>query len=441
MFWTKPTIGLHQRDTERLLATLRELVDDGNTVVMVEHDAQCIRAADHVIELGPAAGANGGEIVVNGSVADITKCPASPTGRYLRGELAGVSSHLLLPPEKYLTIHNASLHNLKNIDVGFPVGHFSVVTGVSGSGKSTLVVDILQDGIDRRSNWESQCIAGADFGFKKITGFDAFHRLVVIDQTPLSRSSLSNAATYCNIFTPIRQLFAQLPAAKIRGFDASRFSFNRPGGRCEICEGRGVVQIEMHFLSDIWVTCEACQGRRFLEETLGVYYRGKNIAEVLDLDINTALDFFSAQPRIVSRLRILKDIGLGYLRLGQPTNTFSGGEAQRLKLAAELSSKRLGCTLYIMDEPTTGLHAADIRNLLLIIRRLIDAGHTVIVIEHNLDVIKSADWIIDLGPEGGDAGGEIVCAGPLASLLACPQSHTGRILKQNLAAGNDRKSG
>lgn len=334
--------------------------------------------------------------------------------------------------QKHLRIEKACLHNLKEISVSFPLERLTVVTGVSGSGKSSLVVDILQNALtSQQSAFAKDIIQGTPKdGFDRITGLRHLSRLVVVDQTPLSRTPRSNPATYCDIFTPIRNLFASMPGAKARGFNAGRFSFNHPDGRCEVCEGRGLVQIEMHFLSDVWVTCKACQGKRYLEETLAVHYKGKNIAQVLDLDINEAIEFFQAQNAIMKRLRILQDIGLGYLKLGQATSTLSGGEAQRLKLAAELSSPGQGQTLYIMDEPTTGLHASDVQTLLSVLDKLVNAGNSVVVIEHNLDVISSADWVIDLGPEGGEEGGTVVYTGDPKGMLKNKQSHTGKSMQK-----------
>lgn len=428
----EPTVGLHQRDTERLLTTLRSLVDNGNTVVMVEHDPQCIQSADHILEMGPGAGSQGGKIVVEGTIDDVKNCKLSPTGMYL-AKKRKIKTRVALPTsQKHLRIEKACLHNLKEISVSFPLERLTVVTGVSGSGKSSLVVDILQNALtSQQSAFAKDIIQGTPKdGFDRITGLRHLSRLVVVDQTPLSRTPRSNPATYCDIFTPIRNLFASMPGAKARGFNAGRFSFNHPDGRCEVCEGRGLVQIEMHFLSDVWVTCKACQGKRYLEETLAVHYKGKNIAQVLDLDINEAIEFFQAQNAIMKRLRILQDIGLGYLKLGQATSTLSGGEAQRLKLAAELSSPGQGQTLYIMDEPTTGLHASDVQTLLSVLDKLVNAGNSVVVIEHNLDVISSADWVIDLGPEGGEEGGTVVYTGDPKGMLKNKQSHTGKSMQK-----------
>lgn len=427
----EPTIGLHPADTARLLKTLRDLVELGNTVVMVEHDPQCIRAADYVIDMGPGAGHAGGEVVACGTAAQLAKNPQSLTGKYLSGELSISIPRSARVATDYLTVHQATLHNLKNIDVAFPLQQFTVVTGVSGSGKSTLVVTILQDALLRHfadNKGHDICDGSATAGFARITGASALERVVVVEQTAIGRSSHSNIATVCEIFTPIRELFASLPGAKARGFTPSRFSFNRPGGRCEVCEGMGVIEVEMHFLSDVWVTCEACQGRRYLEETLEVHYHDKNIAEVLEMDVSQSRELFAAQPSIRKKLDILADIGLGYIKLGQATSTLSGGEAQRLKLAKELIATSPLPTLYIMDEPTTGLHPADVQRLLEVISKLIRQGHTVIVIEHNLDVIRWADWVIDLGPEGGDRGGEVVCVGTPQQIMVCTQSHTGQSL-------------
>ncbi len=426
----EPTIGLHQRDTDKLLHTLRKLVAMGNTIVMVEHDPQCIRQADHVIDMGPGAGHLGGEVVAEGSPHQISQQKDSLTGAYLSGKLVIPVMRKRMISSKSLQVKNASLHNLKNIDISFPLGCFNVVTGVSGSGKSSLVIDILQNTLENRWKGTSSVRARSNDGFDSITGLSSLERLVVIDQTPIGRSPNSNPATYTGIFDDIRKFYARLPGSKTRGFKPGRFSFNRAGGRCEACEGKGVIKVNMHFLSDVWITCQACKGQRYLEETLAVLYQGKNIAQVLEMDIQQALEFFSSHKKISHKLEMLVDVGLGYMKLGQPGTTLSGGEAQRIKLTTELATASRSNTLYLLDEPTTGLHYADIEKLLEVLHRLVDEGNTVIVIEHNIEVIQSADWMIDLGPEGGDAGGEVVYAGPPEkSANDCPSSHTGKYLR------------
>ena len=422
----EPSIGLHPRDTGRLLATLRGLRDLGNTVIVVEHDEETIRAADHVVDLGPRAGRLGGEVVAEGSVAEVERHPASLTGRYLRGELRipVPSARRLVDPDRVLRVVGARQHNLRGVDVAFPVGAFTAVTGVSGSGKSTLVTDILYHGLARHF-YRAKTLPGAH---DRIDGLEQLDKVLAIDQSPIGRTPRSNPATYTGLFTPIRDLFAQLAESKIRGYGPGRFSFNVKGGRCESCQGDGLVKIEMHFLPDVYVPCEVCKGRRYNRETLDVRYKGKSIADVLDLTVAEALEFFEAQPRIRSRLEVLNDVGLGYIHLGQSATTLSGGEAQRVKLATELAKRDTGRTLYILDEPTTGLHFEDVRLLLSVLHRLVDRGNTVVVIEHNLQVIKTADWVIDLGPEGGAAGGDVVAEGTPESVAAQPASHTGRYL-------------
>lgn len=421
----EPTIGLHQKDTAKLLQTLKNLVNLGNTVVMVEHDMQCIQEANHLLELGPGAGVKGGEIIAQGKTEEIKQKKSSLLGKYLTGEKKVPISINRKSTKENLTIHKAKLHNLKNINVSFKLNRFNVVTGVSGSGKSTLVIDILEHNLQLLKKDKKVSFQGCS----KITGHEKFHRVVMIDQSPISKSPSSNPATYCKIFDHIRHFYASLPGSKRRGFKAGRFSFNKKEGRCEVCQGRGQIKLEMHFLSDVWVTCEACQGRRYLEETLAVYYKEKNIAQVLEMDIAQAFEFFKPLPKIAKKLEILNDIGLGYMKLGQATTTLSGGEGQRLKLVSELVSSNKLKTLYIMDEPTTGLHFADVEKLLKIVERLIFAGHTVIMIEHNLDVIRSADWIVDLGPDGGDRGGKVVCKGKLSTILKSKNSHTAESLR------------
>jgi excinuclease ABC subunit A len=395
-------------------------------VIVVEHDEETIRAADHVVDLGPRAGRLGGEVVAEGSVAEVERHPASLTGRYLRGELRipVPSARRLVDPDRVLRVVGARQHNLRGVDVAFPVGAFTAVTGVSGSGKSTLVTDILYHGLARHF-YRAKTLPGAH---DRIDGLEQLDKVLAIDQSPIGRTPRSNPATYTGLFTPIRDLFAQLAESKIRGYGPGRFSFNVKGGRCESCQGDGLVKIEMHFLPDVYVPCEVCKGRRYNRETLDVRYKGKSIADVLDLTVAEALEFFEAQPRIRSRLEVLNDVGLGYIHLGQSATTLSGGEAQRVKLATELAKRDTGRTLYILDEPTTGLHFEDVRLLLSVLHRLVDRGNTVVVIEHNLQVIKTADWVIDLGPEGGAAGGDVVAEGTPESVAAQPASHTGRYL-------------
>jgi excinuclease ABC subunit A len=422
----EPSIGLHQRDNERLLETLRQLRDLGNTVIVVEHDEETIRAADHVIDLGPGAGRHGGEVVAEGTVEDVVAVPGSITGAYLRGDESIRIPEKRRRPEKKgtLTVRGARQHNLKNIDVHFPLGTFTAVTGVSGSGKSTLVNEILFEALAREIN-RRRTIPGAHDG---IDGIRKIDKVIDIDQSPIGRTPRSNPATYTGLFTPIRSLFAELPESKIRGYAPGRFSFNVKGGRCEACSGDGLVKIEMHFLPDVYIPCEVCRGKRYNRETLEVLYKGKNIADVLDMTVDEALEFFDAVPPIKRRLKTLSDVGLGYIHLGQSATTLSGGEAQRVKLATELAKRDTGQTIYILDEPTTGLHFEDVRMLLDVLHRLVDKGNTVIVIEHNMDVIKTADWIVDLGPEGGAEGGEIVAEGTPEEVAANPVSHTGRFL-------------
>ena len=431
----EPSIGLHQRDNDRLLATLRGLRDLGNSVVVVEHDEETILAADHILDMGPGAGPRGGEIVAEGTPAEILAHPKSLTGQFLSGrERISVPRVRQRPPVKtapgpgWLTVTGASENNLKNLTVGFPVGLFTVVTGVSGSGKSTLVNDILHRALARQFHGARE-VPGAH---GRILGAESFDKVVVIDQSPIGRTPRSNPATYSGVFGPIRDLFSGLPAAKVRGYGPARFSCNVKGGRCEQCEGDGMIRIEMHFLADVFVECELCRGRRFNRETLEISYKGKNIADVLELTIDEAAGFFRAVPQIHGKLEVLQEVGLGYLKLGQSATTLSGGEAQRLKLASELSRKATGRTLYLLDEPTTGLHFADIQKLLEVLLRLRDGGNTLIVIEHNLEVIKCADWIIDMGPEGGDAGGSLVVCGTPDEVAEHASSHTGSWLRRVL---------
>ncbi|MDX2060438.1 MAG: excinuclease ABC subunit UvrA [Gemmatimonadales bacterium] len=426
----EPSIGLHQRDNERLLRTLKELRDLGNTVLVVEHDEDTIRAADYLIDLGPRAGRFGGEVVAQGPVTEVLSHPDSLTGRYLRGELRIPVPALRRPVDRKrsLTVVGAKANNLRNLTVEFPLGVFVAVTGVSGSGKSTLITDILYHSLARHF-YRAKVVPGAH---RAIEGLGHLDKVIDIDQSPIGRTPRSNPATYTGLFTPIRELFAQLPEAKMRGYGPGRFSFNVKGGRCESCEGDGLVKIEMHFLPDVYVPCEVCKGKRYNRETLEVRYKGRSIAEVLELTVSDGLEFFSAQGRIKEKLELLNDVGLGYLHLGQSATTLSGGEAQRVKLATELSKRDTGRTLYILDEPTTGLHFEDVRLLLDVLHRLVEKGNSVLVIEHNLDVIKTADWIIDLGPEGGAKGGTVVAAGTPEAVAAVPASHTGAFLRRVL---------
>ena len=427
----EPSIGLHQRDNARLLETLRGLRDLGNTVIVVEHDEDTIRAADHVIDLGPRAGHHGGEVVAAGPVAEIVAHPTSLTARYLRRELRVPTPPARRPMnrKRVLKVRAARANNLRQLTVTFPLGVFTAVTGVSGSGKSTLVTDILYRGLARHL-YRAKLVPGAH---DRIDGLQHVDKVIEIDQSPIGRTPRSNPATYTGLFTPIRELFTHLPEAKMRGYGPGRFSFNVKGGRCEACEGDGLVKIEMHFLPDVYVPCEVCKGRRYNRETLEVRYKGRSIADVLDLTVSDALEFFSAQTRIAERLELLNDVGLGYLHLGQAATTLSGGEAQRVKLATELAKRDTGRTLYILDEPTTGLHFEDVRLLLDVLHRLVQKGNSVIVIEHNLDVIKTADWIIDLGPEGGVKGGRVVAEGTPEQVAAVEGSHTGAFLRRVLS--------
>jgi excinuclease ABC subunit A len=408
-----------------------DLRDLGNTVLVVEHDEDTIRAADHVIDLGPRAGRHGGAVVAEGTVEEILSHPDSLTARYLRNDLRVPLPSARRAPTKTrrLRIVGARANNLANLTVDIPLGVFVAVTGVSGSGKSTLVTDILYHALARKL-YRAKVIPGAH---TRIEGMAEVDKVIEIDQSPIGRTPRSNPATYTGLFTPIRDLFAQLPESKIRGYGPGRFSFNVKGGRCEACEGDGLVKIEMHFLPDVYVPCEVCKGRRYNRETLEVRYRGRSIADVLDLTVAEGLEFFGAQRRIADRLELLNDVGLGYLHLGQSATTLSGGEAQRVKLATELAKRDTGRTLYILDEPTTGLHFEDVRMLLQVLHRLVEKGNTVLVIEHNLDVIKTADYVVDLGPEGGARGGTVVAAGTPEAVAAVEESHTGRFLAQVLS--------
>ncbi|MDB6007457.1 MAG: UvrABC system protein [Prosthecobacter sp.] len=430
----EPSIGLHPSDNERLIQTLLRLRDLGNTVLVVEHDEATMRAADHIIELGPGAGTHGGRITAQGTPAEIAANSHSITGGYLSGRVRIEAKALpqtlltepLVPRSKHsLTIHGATEHNLRNVTAAFPLGSFTCVTGPSGSGKSTLVDDILMRAL-RRHFYDAKDIPGTH---EKITGLEHLDKVVVIDQSPIGRSPRSNPATYTGAFGPIRELFAQLPLARMRGYDAGRFSFNTPGGRCEKCEGDGLIKIDMHFLADVYVTCESCKGSRYGAETLEVTFKGKNIADVLDMTVSEAVRFFDRSTTIGPKLRTLEETGLGYIRLGQSGASLSGGEAQRIKLSAELAKRSTGRTLYVLDEPTTGLHSADIQTLLGVLLRLRDAGNTLIVIEHHIDVIRCADWIIDLGPGGGTEGGYVLATGTPKQVAANAKSVTGRFLK------------
>ena len=432
----EPSIGLHQRDNRRLIDTLLHLRDLGNTVIVVEHDEETMRSADHLVDMGPGAGEHGGWVVAQGPPSFIAAEPASLTGQYLSGKRRIEVPGQRRLPVQWLTVRDASMHNLKHIDVAFPVGAFTVVAGVSGSGKSTLVNEILYKGTAARVMRGSRARPGAHAG---IDGLELLDKVIDIDQSPIGRTPRSNPATYTGVFDHIRQLFASTPESKVRGYKPGRFSFNVKGGRCEVCKGDGQIKIEMHFLPDVYVPCEACKGQRYNRDTLEVYFKGKNIAEVLDMSVDEGCTFFANLPRIARRLTTLNDVGLGYIKLGQPATTLSGGEAQRVKLATELSKVATGRTLYILDEPTTGLHFADIEHLLDVLQRLVDQGNTVVVIEHNLDVIKSADWVVDLGPEGGDEGGEVIVEGTPEDLLeAADRSYTGEYLRHVL--GSDRQA-
>lgn len=425
----EPSIGLHQRDNARLLATLQNLRDLGNTLIVVEHDEDTMLAADHIVDIGPGAGAHGGWVVAEGTLEDIKTNPNSITGQYLKGE-----KKIQVPTSrrhlngKWLEVVGAKENNLKNINVRVPLGVFTSVTGVSGSGKSTLVNEIIYKGLAARLNG-ARVRSGA---MKELLGLDHLEKVIDIDQSPIGRTPRSNPATYTGVFDFIRELFAQTPEAKMRGYLPGRFSFNVKGGRCEACHGDGIIKIEMHFLPDVYVPCEVCHGQRYSRETLEVRYKGKNIAQVLDMTVDEATEFFQAVPKIARKLQTLQDVGLGYIHLGQPATTLSGGEAQRIKLATELSRRSTGKTIYILDEPTTGLHMADIDRLLQVLHRLVDAGDTVLVIEHNLDVIKTADYIIDLGPEGGNRGGEVLVCGTPEEVAAFSASYTGQYLKRYL---------
>ena len=426
----EPSIGLHQRDNDRLIDTLKRLRDLGNTVLVVEHDEDTIRQSDFLVDMGPGAGSKGGQIVAMGSPEEVAKNPDSITGRYLSGvEKIAVPKKRRKPnQDQQLIVRGARENNLKNIDVAFPLGLMAVVSGVSGSGKSTLVNDIVAKELAARLN-RSQVVPGKH---DRIDGIKLLDKAIVIDQSPIGRTPRSNPATYTGIFTPIRELFAATPEANVRGYKAGRFSFNVKGGRCENCQGDGVIKIEMHFLPDVYVQCDECHGKRYNREALEIKYKDKTIADVLDMTIDQAAEFFDSVPNIARKLRTLVEVGLGYIKLGQPATTFSGGEAQRIKLATELSKRSTGKTMYILDEPTTGLHSADVKRLLGILQQLVEGGNSMIIIEHNLDVIKSADWIIDMGPEGGIGGGTVVACGMPEDIAKVPNSFTGRYLKKML---------
>ncbi len=436
----EPSIGLHQRDNARLIGTLRHLRDIGNSVLVVEHDEEAIRAADHCIDMGPGAGVHGGRVIAQGTPDEVAANPDSLTGRYLSGAL-----RIAVPARRVerrgqawgargdtateLRISGARGNNLQRVDVEIPVGLFTCVTGVSGSGKSTLVNDTLYAAVARKLYNSHAEPAPHD----SIEGIEAFDKVINVDQSPIGRTPRSNPATYTGLFTPIRELFAEVPAARERGYGPGRFSFNVAGGRCEACQGDGVLKVEMHFLPDVYVPCDTCHGARYNRETLEILYKGRNITQVLEMTVEDAHGYFSAVPNIARKLQTLLDVGLGYIRLGQSATTLSGGEAQRVKLALELSKRDTGRTLYILDEPTTGLHFADIDLLLRVLHQLRDAGNTIVVIEHNLDVIKTADWIIDMGPEGGAGGGTVVATGTPEDVAANPASHTGHYLRALLA--------
>ena len=421
----EPSIGLHQRDNRRLIETLLRLRDLGNTVIVVEHDEETIKESDWIVDIGPGAGEHGGEVVYSGPVAGIAKAKDSITGRYLTGKASiAVPEKRRSPSGEVITIRGAREHNLQELDVDIPLGCFIAVTGVSGSGKSTLIRDILLPAMMQRI-YKSKEAPGKH---RTVEGIDAIDKVIDMDQSPIGRTPRSNPATYTGVFDSIRKLFAAAPESKVRGYQPGRFSFNVTGGRCEACSGDGTIKIEMHFLPDVYVPCEVCKGARYNRDTLEITFKGKNIAEVLNMPVSEALDFFSNQPSIARHMQTLVDVGLGYVRLGQSAPTLSGGEAQRVKLASELAKRSTGHTMYLLDEPTTGLHFEDVRRLLTVLSRLVDQGNTVLVIEHNLDVIKTGDWLIDLGPEGGNGGGTIVGTGTPEDIAAIAESHTGRYL-------------
>jgi excinuclease ABC subunit A len=429
----EPSIGLHQRDNDMLLETLKHLRDLGNTLIVVEHDEDTMRAADYLIDVGPGAGIHGGEIVAAGTPEEVMNTSGSLTGDYLSGrKKIAVPATRRKGNGQFLTVKGAHENNLKYIDVSVPLGTFTVVTGVSGSGKSSLVNEIIHKRLAADLN-RAKCRAGKHLGLE---GEEYLDKVICIDQSPIGRTPKSNPATYTGLFNDIRDLFSKTEDARSRGYNAGRFSFNVRGGRCEACGGDGLVKIEMNFLPDVYVPCDVCKGKRYNRETLEVRYKGKNIWEVLDMTVEEAMPFFEAIPKIYNRLKTLYDVGLGYVKLGQSSTTLSGGEAQRVKLATELSKRSTGSTFYILDEPTTGLHTDDVRRLIDVLQRLADAGNTVLVIEHNLDIIKTADYLIDLGPEGGAEGGQVVCTGTPEQVAQCPKSYTGKYLKRYLSEGN-----
>ena len=425
----EPSIGLHQRDNAKLLATLKRLRDLGNTLIVVEHDEDTMYAADYIVDVGPGAGIHGGEIIAEGTIDEILANPRSLTGQYLSGKLSIPVPGKRRKPSGWLTVRGAKENNLKNIDVKLPLGVFCCVTGVSGSGKSSLINEIVYKHLARVLN-RAKTRAGK---FDRMEGVEQLDKIIAIDQSPIGRTPRSNPATYTGVFTDIRTLFANTQDAKARGYGPGRFSFNVKGGRCEACEGGGILQIEMHFLPDIFVPCDVCKGKRYNRETLEVHYRDKNISDVLDMTVEEACAFFANQPKIARKLQTLQEVGLGYIQLGQAATTLSGGEAQRVKLANELARRDTGQTVSILDEPTTGLHTEDIASLLQVLGRLVDNGESMIIIEHNLDVIKCADYIVDLGPEGGSGGGRVVATGTPEAIAACPDSYTGQFLKPLLA--------
>jgi excinuclease ABC subunit A len=435
----EPSIGLHQRDNQRLLGTLKRLRDIGNTVIVVEHDEEAILEADYVVDLGPGAGVHGGEIVAEGTPREIQANPASITGQYLSGKRQIALPRLRTPldPDKQIRIVGATGNNLRNVTADIPVGLFTCITGVSGSGKSTLIIDTLFGHATSKLNGSVLEAAPCE----RVEGLDNIDRVIDIDQSPIGRTPRSNPATYTGLFAPLREIFAAVPEARARGYDAGRFSFNVKGGRCEACQGDGVIKVEMHFLPDVYVPCDVCKGQRYNRETLEIRYRGKNISEALDMTVEDALRFFQNIPAVAGKLQTLTDVGLSYVRLGQNATTLSGGEAQRVKLARELAKRATGRTLYILDEPTTGLHFQDVAQLLEVLHRLRDEGNTIVVIEHNLDVIKTADWVIDMGPEGGSSGGQIVARGTPEAVAATKGSHTGEYLRPLLERTTARRSG
>ncbi len=429
----EPSIGLHQRDNSRLVEMLLRLRDLGNTVIVVEHDENTIRAADVIVDFGPRAGVSGGEIVAVGSLKKIISTPLSLTGAYIDGRLCiPIPPRRVKPDKRVIAIKGAKHNNLKNINVNIPIGLFVCVTGVSGSGKSSLINQTLAPYLQNHF-YRSSHKVGAH---RAIEGMEHIDKVITIDQQPIGRTPRSNPSTYVKLFDPIRTLFAELPASKMKGYKPGRFSFNVRGGRCEACEGAGVKQIEMHFMADIYVTCEVCKGKRYNKETLAVRYKGRNIADILDMDVQEAYDFFENIPTLKQKLGLLKQVGLDYIKLGQPSTTLSGGEAQRIKLSRELSKANTGNTLYLLDEPTTGLHFDDINKLLKVLQKLVALGNTVVVIEHNLDVIKSADWVIDMGPDGGDGGGKVIKAGTPEAIAKSTKSFTGTYLKELLQRQN-----